>query len=131
GLYRKDHRSGAMHSRQSLLKELRYGSDTRHLYVRVDFTQPITAEHNLEFRLEVKNQSGQTFQTSHIWKDGQFQLKRTELPSKAVRAALDAIYEAEIPLSEVDAKYGDVISVNVSVFREGLPVAALPPTGDL
>ena len=131
GLYRKDHRSGAMHSRRSLLKELRYGSDTRHLYVRVDFTQPITAEHNLEFRLKVKNQSGQTFQTSHIWKDGQFQLKRTELPSKAVRAALDAIYEAEIPLSEVDAKYGDVISVNVSVFRDGLPVAALPPTGDL
>ena len=34
GLYRIDSRSGAMHSRRSLIQDLRYGTDGRHIYLR-------------------------------------------------------------------------------------------------
>jgi alpha-amylase/alpha-mannosidase (GH57 family) len=130
GTYRKD-RSGAMHSRESLLKELRYGSDTRYLYVRADFNEPITGDDNIEFRLNFKNQSGEVFHTTHTWRSGRLELSQTDLNANSVRAALGSIYEAEIPFSEIRVKYGETVRVSLSLFRDGLPIAALPPAGDL
>lgn len=130
GTYRK-HRSGAMHSRQSLLKELRYGSDTRSLYLRLDFNEPITDDHNLDFRLQIKNQSGDAFETTHAWRSGRLELAHSDLNANGVRVALGSIYEAEIAFSEMRVKYGESVRVSLAVLRDGLPVAALPATGDL
>ena len=37
GIYRVDERSGSMHGKKFLVKEVQYGSDGANLYVRVDF----------------------------------------------------------------------------------------------
>jgi hypothetical protein len=65
GLYRIDNRSGAMHSRRSLIQDLRYGTDGRHIYLRLDFTEPVLDRHEIEFRLSLRNSAGSRFRAVH------------------------------------------------------------------
>jgi alpha-amylase/alpha-mannosidase (GH57 family) len=131
GLYRLDHRSGAMHSRRSFIRDLRYGTDGRYFYMRVDFTDPVIDDHEIEFRLDFRNKAGSRFRASHRWRNGYLELHETNLPAEAVKAALGSIYEASVSMSDLEARAGEPIWLSLSVFRDGLPVAALPLAGEL
>jgi hypothetical protein len=131
GLYRLDQRSGAMHSQRSLIQELRYGSDGRNVYLRVDFSEPVARQPDLEFRLQFRNAAGERFYAQHRWQSGSLVLEETDLPETGVKAALGTIYETAISMSELHVRYGDSVWVSIAVFRNGLPVAALPITGEL
>jgi alpha-amylase/alpha-mannosidase (GH57 family) len=131
GLYRLDQRSGAMHSQRSLIQELRYGSDGRNVYLRVDFSEPVARQPDLEFRLQFRNAASERFYAQHRWRSGALALEETNLPEAGVSAALGTIYETAISMSELHVRYGDSVWVSIAVFRNGLPVAALPITGEL
>jgi alpha-amylase/alpha-mannosidase (GH57 family) len=131
GLYRLDQRSGAMHSLRSLIQELRYGSDGSNIYLRVDFSEPVARQPDLEFRLQFRNAAGEQFYVQHRWRAGELALEETNLPEAGISAALGTIYETAISMSELHVRYGDSVWVSMAVFRNGLPVAALPITGEL
>lgn len=131
GLYRLDQRSGAMHSQRSLIQELRYGSDGRNVYLRVDFSEPVAQQPDLEFRLRFRNASREQFYAQHRWRSGTLALEETNLPQEGISAALGAIYETAVSMSELHVRYGDSVWVSIAIFRNGLPVAALPITGEL
>jgi alpha-amylase/alpha-mannosidase (GH57 family) len=124
GRYRIDHRSGAMHSRRSLIQELQYGSDGQHIYLRVDLTEPLPPS-PLEFRLHLRNPAGEQFHV-HL-----FGTSSGVLPESAVLAALANIYEIRVSMSALHLRRGDPLFLEISIFREGLPVACLPPSGEL
>jgi hypothetical protein len=72
---------------------------------------------DLEFRLRFRNAAGELFYAQHWWQPGS--------------PALGTIYETAISMSELHVRYGDSVWVSIAVFRNGLPVAALPITGEL
>ena len=53
GVYRVDHRSGAMHGQRFFVQELRYGSDGQSLYLRLDFVENSNLQ-DIELRLNVQ-----------------------------------------------------------------------------
>jgi hypothetical protein len=131
GIYRIDTRSGAMHSRRPLIQDLRYGTDGRYIYLRLDFTQPVLDREEIEFRLSLRNSTGARFHVVHRWHNGQLELETSDLENGAVTAAVDSIYEASLLMSALEVRRGDPVWVNVAIFRDGLPVAALPINGEL
>jgi alpha-amylase/alpha-mannosidase (GH57 family) len=131
GLYRIDSRSGAMHSQRPLIQDLRYGTDGRHIYLRVDFTEPIADGHEIEFRLALRNAMGSRFRVVHRWKGGRLELEDTNLEGAAVKAAAGAIYEASLLMSALEVRQGDPVWLTLSIFRDGLPAAAVPINGEL
>jgi hypothetical protein len=131
GLYRVDSRSGAMHSQRSLIQDLRYGTDGRHIYLRVDFSELLVGRHEIEFRLSLRNSAGSRFRVVHRWHNGRLELEETNLENGAIRAAAGAIYEASLLMSAIEVRQGDPVWLNLAIFRDGLPAAALPINGEL
>lgn len=131
GRHRIDHRSGAIHSRRSLIQELLYGSDGQNIYVRVDLTEPVPASAPFEFRSQLRNQADERFYV-HLFgsRPSAFSVD-SNLPEGAVTAALVNIYEMRVSMSALHVRRGDSIFLQISIFREGLPVASLPATGEL
>jgi hypothetical protein len=101
------------------------------VYLRVDFSEPVARQPDLEFRLQFRNAAGERFYAQHRWQSGSLVLEETDLPETGVKAALGTIYETAISMSELHVRYGDSVWVSIAVFRNGLPVAALPITGEL
>jgi alpha-amylase/alpha-mannosidase (GH57 family) len=136
GRYRIDHRSPAMHSRRSLIQELLYGSDGRNIYLRVDLTEPVPPSAPLDFRLNLRNQAGEQFHMNLIQVDfsgtspSAFRMG-SNLPEGAVTAALVDIYEIRISMSALHIRRGEPVFLQLSIFREELPVACLPASGEL
>ena len=58
-------------------------------------------------------------------------MEECDIAPNGVRVALATIYEAEVSMGEINTRYGDPVWVNLAVFRDGLPIAALPITGEL
>jgi alpha-amylase/alpha-mannosidase (GH57 family) len=136
GHYRIDHRSGAMHSRRSLIQELLYGSDGQNIYLRVDLTEPASASGPLDFRLHLRNQAGEQFHVNLIpvaltgTGPSGFRID-SNLPEDAVTVALVNIYEIRISMRALHVRRGDPVFLQISIFREELPVACLPASGEL
>ena len=56
GLYQVDERSGSMHGKKFLVKEVLFGSDGTHLFVRVDFRPGVEADlAGMEARITVQS----------------------------------------------------------------------------
>jgi hypothetical protein len=120
-----------MHSRRPLIHELLYGSDGQNIYLRVDLTEPVPASPPLDFRLQLRNQAGERFHMHLLGtsQDG-FSID-SNLPEGAVAAALVNIYEMRVSMSALHVRRGDPVFLQISIFREGLPVAYLPASGEL
>jgi alpha-amylase/alpha-mannosidase (GH57 family) len=131
GRYRIDHRSGAMHSRRSLIHELQYGSDGQNVYLRVDLTEPAAASAPLEFRLHLRNPAGEEFDVDLSGTSSGGLKIDSNLPESAVTAALVNIYEIRVSMSALHLRRGDPLFLQISIFREGLQVACLPRSGEL
>ncbi|MGI8958662.1 MAG: glycoside hydrolase family 57 protein [Bryobacteraceae bacterium] len=131
GHYRIDHRSGAMHSRRSLIQELLYGSDGQNIYLRVDLTDPIANSAPLDFRLHLRNQAGEQFQVNLRGTNPTAFRIDSNLPESAVTAALLDIYEVRISMSALHVRRGDPVFLQIWIFRDELLVACLPVNGEL
>ena len=124
-------RAGAMHSRLSVIQDLRYGSDDRNMYFRIDWRESAEETKPLEIQLHLRNRAGHQFHTAvSVCACGAF-ITDTNLPDGAVAVASKAIYEMKVSMEALQLKRGDSLFLNLSVHRGGVPVATLPADGEL
>ncbi|HLY19715.1 MAG TPA: glycoside hydrolase family 57 protein, partial [Bryobacteraceae bacterium] len=131
GLYRVDERSGSMHGKKFLVREVYYGSDGENLYLRVDFhtgTEQSISE--MEARLHIT--AGDPPQSSHL--SVRFNHSRanvTELklavPGSAVEFSFKRILEARLPFAALGAGAATPVRFQFSLWQGGLPMDAVPP----
>jgi hypothetical protein len=131
GRYRIDYRSGAMHSEPPLIRELKYGSDGQNIFLAVELNEELIGKAVFEFRLRIRTDSGDRFRIrASALKAGRAAVE-TDLPADAVDAAIDQLCEMRISLNALGLRSGAPFFLQLALYRDGLPVASLPPQGEL
>jgi alpha-amylase/alpha-mannosidase (GH57 family) len=126
GLYRADPRSGAMHGRQFLVREIYYGTDGVSVFLRLDFdTHPEAMAGGVEVRLLFSPQDGRESVSLvvHV-ADG-----ATHSTFSEIQSALRDLLEIAVPLSLVKPAPGTPIRFQISLWQGGLPLGSLPHEG--
>jgi hypothetical protein len=137
-----DHRSASMHGKLFLLETGYAGIDEENLYCRLDFMEPpnewsqadctllivvetVSADGSpdLAYRLEAVVSKGELGDVT-LGESGQ-----TNLRQEGVTAALESIFECKIPLHLLAAALGTTLRVRFSLWRDRLPLDALPQEG--
>ena len=117
GVYRVDQRSGSMHGKRTLVKEVHYGRNDAAVFLRVDFTEDPTGIEDLEVHAEMPDSNGKP----------ERKLKVTLRPGgvlvegKEGEAAFREVMEISLPATGVMSK------VRLSFWQDGLPIQAIPP----
>jgi hypothetical protein len=131
GHYRADCRPGAMHSRRPLLQDLHYGSDGQNIFLRLDLSEALASDAAFEFRLRVRNRSSEEFEFDLSTRNGEIAVVNTNLAESAFNVALASIYELRLSMGALRMRRGESLNIRFSVLRDGLPVAALPQSGEV
>ena len=150
-VYTADHRSGSMHGKQFLLDSVYAGIDERNVYGRLDFADGKVPDidfelvvnleswvadspendgsrHRRALRLDVTVQKGQI----HDWKvtaDENQLLATSQESSSVATLALGKNFEFKLPLDWLQAENATKLRLRFSLWRQGLPVDALPLEG--
>ena len=150
-VYTADHRSGSMHGKQFLLDSVYAGIDEKNVYGRLDFADGKVPEMdfdlvvNLEswtadsaehdgspprraLRLDASVQNGQI----HDWKvsfDENQPLATSQESNSEATLALVKNFEFKLPLSWLQVASATKLRLRFSLWRQGLPVDALPLEG--
>ncbi len=136
GVYRVDGRTGAMHGQRHLIRELHYGSDGTSLYLRLDFeTLSAEALDGIEARIRLAPESNPTLESLvrlGLRPGGadfvEVGLGGTgESVPAAVEASFHKILEVRLPLAQLGVEMGQGLRFQLSLWRDGLPMGALPP----
>ena len=146
-MYNADRYSGSMHGKQFLLDALYAGVDEQNLYGRLDFHE--IPEENVQlivnfdvdpphrgasstWRLaaEINRKQVQHWELRHIASD-QLVAESSATEDKGVQVILKRSFEFCIPFPVIDAQKGSAIHLRFSLWREGLPIDALPLEGAL
>ncbi|MGH9664066.1 MAG: glycoside hydrolase family 57 protein, partial [Bryobacteraceae bacterium] len=137
GSYSIDERSGAMHGQRFLLHDLLYGCDGQHLFLRLDFEPNVVGElAGAELHLALKG-PGETPRQTYVaveLENGDATVKNLRLEGNATagdgfRAAFRKILEIGISLSALGVAPPDQVWLQISLWRDGLPLDALPAQG--
>jgi len=141
-MYNADRHSGSMHGKQFLLDAVYAGVDETNLYGRLDFheipQEPVQLIANLEIH---ERDSGKTAnwrlaaeinpQLAHweLREVNSDEVAASSDDSKEVIVALRRSFEFQIPIAELKAAKGSAFHLRFSLWREGLPIDALPLEG--
>jgi hypothetical protein len=137
GAYRVDRRSGAMHGKRFLIQELSYGSDGQNLYVRVDFDAAAAgslASLEAHLTLHPASEPARESYLSLGLGDGavetrQVRLAETDAGASAVEAAFRKVLEIRLSLRALAVPRGQSLQLQISLWKDGLPVDAAPADG--
>ena len=128
GSYRVDERSGSMHGKKFVIREVFFGSDGANFFVRADFHPGYEQElPAMEARLTLESMAD--MRTSHLtlnFANGGRILERLD-PAGAV--ALGRVLELCIPLAAAGVKNGAGLRFQLSLWQGGLPIDAAPQRG--
>lgn len=142
-VYNADRHTSAMHGKQFLLDAIYAGIGEEYLYGRLDFcdmpTDPVQMVVNLEvsgvqsadpLHLRWRITADVDDKGLHRWelRNGEL-LATSEKPVDGVIVAMTKMFEFQIPLALLRATHGTTIQLRFSLWREGLPVDALPVEG--
>jgi len=133
GLYRVDERSGSMHSKKLLVKEVHYGADTANFYLRLDLhaaTEPRVGP--LEARLSFQAGRGQAASMTVGFAHGHTQVREVRLASPSggpPEAAYNRVLEIRVPLASLGVAGGGPLAFQMSLWQDGLPMDAVPQQG--
>jgi alpha-amylase/alpha-mannosidase (GH57 family) len=117
GCYKADQRSGSMHGKRTLVKELRYGANGGTVFVRLDFAEEKASLEGLEIQAETAGANGQTTPAIKIiLKSG-----TAVVTSKDGEAAFRDVMEISFPVNESSPR------IRLSLWQDGLPIQAIPP----
>jgi alpha-amylase/alpha-mannosidase (GH57 family) len=115
GIYKVDQRSGSMHGKRALVREVHYGVEDATVYIRVDFEEPgslgdldVIAELNSATKLTIRLAAGELSIVNGIG-----------------RAAFKDVMEIALPAVESDSPTGS--RLRLSFWQDGLPVQSVPP----
>jgi alpha-amylase/alpha-mannosidase (GH57 family) len=145
-MYAADRRTSSMHGKQFVLDAVFAGINESTLSARVDFTQPLEMG-PLEFRIHVdilRPKSKHTFRLDTRVLDGKMTswLLLEENGAERLRAesdgltagievAMQKILEATVPFTLLGVLPGDELLLRFSVWRDRLPMDALPLEGSV
>ncbi len=128
GVYRVDARSGAMHGRAPLARELRYGHDASSLYLRLDFEpHALEALSGMEVRITVAAEPGAARPVRLRLSEG----GGVGCEPPEVSAAFRRILEVRLPYAALGIAPGQPANFQVSLWQQGLPMGYLPAQGRL
>jgi alpha-amylase/alpha-mannosidase (GH57 family) len=127
GIYRVDERSGSMHGKKFLVREVQFGSDGAHLFVRVDFHQGYEQELlAMEVRFTaIGIDSGRSSELTIAFRRGVAKAEGIE----SVECALGRVLEIKIPLGSIGVTAGRGVRFQMSIWESGLPMDAVPQQG--
>ena len=135
-----DRHSSAMHGKLFVLDTGYAGIDEENLYCRVDFidhpAEWATGDTRLVVTIETVSPEGNVTQTVrleadisqgklHGWKLGD----NGQPQDTGFRLGIDSIFECQTPLARLNAAMGTRLRVRFSLWRDGLPLDALPQEG--
>ncbi|HLK62060.1 MAG TPA: glycoside hydrolase family 57 protein [Bryobacteraceae bacterium] len=137
GVYRVDERSGSMHGKQVVVQEVQYGSDSVNFYLRVDFRSGYEQEvPGMEGRLSMESLDGalKSFFSLALAPGAVCPVDArlvgcSEVDSKAVECALGRVLEIRISLKAIGIAAGAGLRFQLSLWRTGLPIDAVPLQG--
>jgi alpha-amylase/alpha-mannosidase (GH57 family) len=119
GSYGVDQRSGAMHGKRTLLREVRYGSDGVWVYVRIDFAESGAQLNGLE--VQVHPETGTTQLAIVRLVNGAAVLVRGE--ANQILAAWQEVLEIGIRITN------KLKGIRLSFWQDGLPIQSVPQDG--
>ena len=137
GLYQVDGRSGSMHGKKFLIKEVQYGSDGVNFYLRVDFHPGYEAELNgMEARITAESPDGQrTSRARLVFADGEASVKERVFADTApghgppIECAFGRVLELRLLLAALGLPRGSGMRFQFSLWEGGLPIDAVPQQG--
>jgi alpha-amylase/alpha-mannosidase (GH57 family) len=136
-----DRHSSAMHGKVFLLDTGYAGIDEENLYCRVDFiddpSEWATGDTRLVVSIEtVSHEGGNVNQSMRLEADiSQGKLRGYKLGENGqfqdagFLLGIDSIFECQMPLNALKASMGSLLRVRFSLWRDGLPLDALPQEG--
>ena len=138
-----DRHSSAMHGKLFLLDTGYAGIDGKNLYCRADFMEHpgdwASGDTRMVVAIEVLNANGdipaRALRLEADVSGGQVRgWKFCENGSEheqtgSVRVGIESIFECQVPLNLLEATQGTMLRVRFSVWRDGLPLDALPQEG--
>jgi hypothetical protein len=150
-VYTADHRSGSMHGKQFLLDSVYAGIDERNVYGRLDFAdgkvpdvdfelvvnleswvadspEKDGSRHRRALRLDVTVKKGQ-IQDWKVTADENQLLATSQESNPVATLALAKNFEFKLPLDWLQAESARQLRLRFSLWRQGLPVDALPLEG--
>jgi alpha-amylase/alpha-mannosidase (GH57 family) len=127
GVYHVDQRSGSMHGKRFLVRELYFGTDAEYLYLRVDFREDAAdLVSSLDCRFVFRpNGIGEETVVLHI-EQGRVSVREAGF---TIRCAYKSILELALPLGKIQKDPERPLRFNASFWHGGLPVDALPQQG--
>jgi alpha-amylase/alpha-mannosidase (GH57 family) len=117
GVYRVDQRSGSMHGKRALVREVYFGADDANLFLRIDFAEDAAAIEGLEIDADVPGTNGRPERKLRIVVKSGVALAE----GSGGHAAFKDIMEISFPSVEDPAR------VRLSFWQDGLPIEAIPP----
>jgi alpha-amylase/alpha-mannosidase (GH57 family) len=134
GIYRVDERSGSMHGKKFLVKEVYFGSDGRDLFLRIDVNPDYERElGGMEARFTGQTADGaHTSQVTIGFTHGVARLVEAKLAvpvEGAVECAFARVLELRISLVALGVAAGGGLRLQASLWEGGLPVDAIPHQG--
>jgi hypothetical protein len=138
GVYRVDERSGSMHGKKFLVREVQFGSDGASLFLRVDFHPGHEQDlPGMEARLTA--QPFDEWQSSHVvlgFSPGAAHVVETKLvappagaSTASVECAFARILEVRLSLAALGVRQGHGLRFQFSLWQGGLPMDAVPQQG--
>ena len=133
GLYRADQRTGAMHGKRFLVRELHYGTDGASFFLRVDF-QPeeqkrlagaearLTLDAATRARIALQLGPGSLESCEFVNAAGPGDVRLLEI-------RYGTVLEARVPLESVGLREAGKLRFQFSIWQDGLPIDALPIEG--
>ncbi len=136
GVYRVDARSGAMHGKRFLIRQLSYGSDGLNLYVRVDFEPEAMATlAGMEAQVSVQPAAARAA-PSFIrleFTRGTVEAREVRMArpaaDQAVEFSMRKVLEGRISLAAAAIGPGQSLRLQLSLWKQGLPLDAIPHEG--
>jgi alpha-amylase/alpha-mannosidase (GH57 family) len=116
GVYKVDQRSGSMHGKRALVKEVRYGAGGNDVFLCVRFEQDPTTLHGLQIFVELAGISGAEPEKLTVSMDA----GTAKIAGGRGEAAFDEVLEISMPAHDVNR-------VRLSFWQDGLPIQAIPP----
>ncbi|HKT49936.1 MAG TPA: glycoside hydrolase family 57 protein [Candidatus Angelobacter sp.] len=137
-----DGHSASMHGKLSLLETGYAGVDEENLYCRLDFMEAASEWSNADCTLlvvvETVSANGSpdlAYRLEAVISEGELgnitfgESGQEKLQQQDVTAALESIFECKIPLHLLTAELGTTLRVRFSLWRDRLPLDALPQEG--
>jgi alpha-amylase/alpha-mannosidase (GH57 family) len=143
-MFSSDRRGGSMHGKLFVLEAIYAGIDEESLYARLDFAAKLpegdtTATLHLSlrddeqtiatYRLEVELAQGRLTDWK-LYDSGKSEIASNCNPN-GVEVALGKVLEIKIPMAFVAAKQGLTFNLRFVLYRDRLPIDALPQEGSL